>query len=76
MSSKVLVFFNSQPVRAIEVNDNDKTVECEYPNGEKATLNIMHAGVHSLTGDHLEIRVATDRELSSDDIMTAARKFI
>lgn len=75
MSAKVLVFFNSQPVRVIDRNASDKTVDCEYPNGEKATLNIMHAGIHSLTGDHLEIRVATDRELSSDDIMSAARKF-
>ena len=76
MTSKVLVFFNSQPVKAVDRNASDKSVDCEYPNGEKATLNIMHAGVHSLTGDHLEIRVATDRQLSSDDIMTAAQKFI
>lgn len=73
---KVLVFFNSQPVKAVESDTGDNTVECEYPNGEKTTLSIMFAGVHSLTGDHLAIRVAADRELSSEEIMNAAERFL
>lgn len=74
--SKVLVFFNSQPVKAVVSKMDEKTVECEYPNGEKTTLNIMYAGVRSLTGDHLAIRVAANRELSSDEIVNAAEKFL
>lgn len=74
--SKVLVFFNSQPVKAVESEMGKKIVECEYPNGEKAILNIMYAGIHSLTGDHLSIRVAADRELSSTEIVNAAQKFL
>jgi len=72
----VLVFFNSQPVMVQNVVKGVTTILREYPNGEQAHLKIMYAGVHSLTGDHTEFCVASDRELTSHDIVEAANRLL
>lgn len=72
----VLVFFNSQPVVVQKVVKGVTTILREYPNGEQTHLKIMYAGVHSLTGDHTEFCVASDRELTSQDIIEAANRLL
>ena len=47
----------------------------EYPNGEEVNLQIMSAGFPSLTGDHEVVYVASDRELTSQEILDAAQKY-
>lgn len=48
----------------------------EYPNGEVINLQIMSAGFPSLTGDHEVVYVASDRELTSQEILDAAQKYL
>lgn len=72
----VLVFFNRQPVEIQKVVYGTTSIRREYPNGEEAHLKIMHAGVHSLTGDHTEFSVASDRELTSQEIVDAANRLL
>ncbi|MCQ7061523.1 hypothetical protein MRO53_24155 [Escherichia coli] len=52
------------------------TILREYPNGEKAHLTVMSAGFPSLTGDHKVVYVASDRDVSSDEILEAASKLL
>ncbi|ECD7245121.1 hypothetical protein E5103_27835, partial [Salmonella enterica subsp. enterica serovar Florida] len=52
------------------------SIRQEYPNGEETHLRIMSAGFPSLTGDHGIVYVATDRELTSQEILDAARKYL
>lgn len=72
----VMVFFNRQPVVVVRVEDGTTTILREYPNGEETHLKIMYAGVHSLTGDHIEFCVASDREITSHEIVEAANKIL
>ena len=46
----------------------------EYPNGEKAHLQVMSAGFPSITGDHKIVYVASDRDVTSEEILEAASK--
>nr|WP_152039330.1 hypothetical protein [Enterobacter hormaechei] len=48
----------------------------QYPGGEEINLQIMSAGFPSLTGDHEVVYVASDRELTSQEIFDAARKYL
>ncbi|PPS47452.1 hypothetical protein [Citrobacter braakii] len=48
----------------------------EFPNGEKAHLSVMSAGFPSLTGDHKIVYVASDRDVSSEEILEAASKLL
>lgn len=68
----VLVFFDNKPVKLVNVTVPEKTVLCESVSGESVELDIMVAGIHSITGDHKKICVATDRELNPDEIVIAA----
>lgn len=72
----VLVFFNAEPVRVQKVVNDVTSVMRLYPSGEEAYLKIMLAGVHSLTGDHREFCVASDRELTSEEIIAAANRLL
>lgn len=72
----VLVFFNSQPVKVQKVKCGEDTILREYPNGEPAHLKIQYAGLHSITGDHSEFCVASDRELTSHEIVEAANRLL
>lgn len=76
LMKKVIVFFNAKPAAVVEVMPTITTILREYPNGEKAHLTVMSAGFPSLTGDHQIVNVATDRELSSEEILEAARKLM
>ncbi|WP_353614122.1 hypothetical protein [Mangrovibacter phragmitis] len=67
----VLVFFDNQPVKVVNVTAPEKTVLCECVSGEAVELDIMVAGIHSITGDHKKICIATDRELNPDEIVIA-----
>lgn len=73
---KVIVFFNAGPVVVVEVMPGITTLLREYPNGETIHLPVMSAGFPSLTGDHQIVHVASDRELASEEILEAARKFL
>jgi hypothetical protein len=73
---KVLVFFNVQPVEVVNTLKAVTTIKRSYPNGEEVHLQIMLAGIHSVTGDHTEIYVASDRELSPNDIVSAANSLL
>lgn len=73
---KVLVFFNAQPVEVIKTTKIVTTILRNYPNGEEIHLKIMRVGIHSITGDHNEIYVASDRELSSEEIISAVKRFL
>jgi len=76
MMKKVLVFFNAQSVEVVETTKAVTTIKRNYPNGEETHLKIMLAGIHSITGDHTEIYVASDRELSPDEIVSAANRLL
>ncbi|MCL5502153.1 hypothetical protein POH93_14405 [Phytobacter diazotrophicus] len=73
---KVLVFFNAQPVEVVETLKAVTTIQRICPDGKKAHLRIMQAGIHSVTGDHIAIYVAANREISSEEIVRAAQKFL
>lgn len=73
---KVLVFFNSQPVEVINVLKGVTSLTRNYPNGDEVSLKIMTTGRHSLTGDHVEICVASDRDLSHEEVVSAAKKYL
>lgn len=73
---KVLVFFNAQPVVVVETIKAVTTILRNYPNGEEIHLKIMRVGSYSITGDQTEIYVASDRELSSEEIVSAANRLL
>ncbi|MGQ2831549.1 hypothetical protein, partial [Leptospira interrogans] len=73
---KVLVFFNAQPVEVVQTVRAVTTLLRNYPNGEEIHLKIMRVGTHSITGDHTEIYVASDRELSTEEIISAANRLL
>ncbi|GLW38989.1 hypothetical protein M9782_16025 [Pectobacterium actinidiae] len=73
---KVLVFFNAEFCKVMTVLEDISSIRQEYPNGEETHLRIMTADIHSLTGDHGVIYVASDRELTSLEIFDAARKYL
>lgn len=73
---KVLVFFNAEPVSVLSVMRSVTSIRRIYPNGEEAHLRIMSAGFPSLTGDRQILHVASDREIASEEILEAAKKFI
>ncbi|EHG7584033.1 hypothetical protein OGY07_13115 [Citrobacter sp. Cs237] len=73
---KVLVFFNSEPAVVLSVMKGITTITREYPSGEKAHLSVMSAGFPSLTGDHKIVYVASDRNVSSEEILEVASKLL
>lgn len=73
---KVIVFFNAEPAITVSVMEGISTILRSYPGGEEVHLPIMSAGFPSLTGDHKVVYVASDRDLSSEEILAAARKFM
>lgn len=73
---KVIVFFNAEPCKVITVLKGITSIRKEYPNGEETHLQIMSAGFPSLTGDHDIVYVASDRELTSQEILDAAKKHL
>ena len=73
---KVIVFFNGKPSKIITVLKGVTSIREEYPNGDEINLQIMSAGFPSLTGDHEIIYVASDRELTSEEIFDAAKKYL
>lgn len=74
LMKKVIVFFNAEPATIVSVMKSISTILREYPNGEAAHLQIMSAGFPSLTGDHQVVYVASDKDLTSDEILATARK--
>lgn len=73
---KVIIFFNGKPSKVITVLKGVTSIREEYPNGEVINLQIMSAGFPSLTGDHEVVYVASDRELTSQEILDAAQKYL
>ncbi|EPG4957877.1 hypothetical protein VC623_02695 [Citrobacter amalonaticus] len=71
---KVIVFFNSESAVVVLVMKGITTIMREYPNGEKAHLQVMSAGFPSITGDHKIVYVASDRDVTSEEILEAASK--
>lgn len=73
---KVLVFFNSQQVEVVNVLKPVTAIIRNYPNGDEVSLRIMLTGIHSLTGDHVEICVASDRKLTKEEVINAMNKYL
>ncbi|MDY0921600.1 hypothetical protein [Leclercia sp. CFBP8987] len=73
---KILVFFNAEPCKVMTVLEGISSIRREYPNGDEAHLRIMSAGFPSLTGDHGVVYVDSDRQLTSQEILDAARKYL
>ena len=73
---KVIIFFNSKPGKVITVLKGVTSIRDLYTNGDGLKLPILSAGFPSLTGDHEVIYVASDRELTSQEILDAARKYL
>ncbi|WP_312995637.1 hypothetical protein [Leclercia sp.] len=73
---KVLVFFNSQQVEVVNVLKPVTAIIRNYPNGDEVSLRIMLTGIHSLTGDHVEICVASDQELTKEEVINAMNKYL
>lgn len=72
----VLVFFNNQPATLHKVINGVTTMLCEYPGGEVTHLNILYAGIHAVNGNHSAFCVASDRELTSQEIVEAANRLL
>lgn len=73
---KVIVFFNAQSAVVVQTLEGVTAIKRNYPNGEEIHLPISLAGIHSVTGDQIEIYVASDRELSPDEVVNAVNKFL
>ncbi|MCU6683848.1 hypothetical protein G7090_09075 [Leclercia sp. 29361] len=73
---KVLVFFNSQQVEVINVLKPVTSIIRNYPNGDEVSLKVMLTEIHSLTGDHIDIFVASDRELNKEEVISAVNKYL
>lgn len=73
---RVIVFFNLGPAVVMSLMDGVTSIRREYPNGQEVQLQIMSAGFPSLTGDSRVVHVASDRTLSSDEILEAANKLL
>lgn len=73
---RVIVFFNLGPAVVLSLMDGVTSIRREYPNGQEIQLQIMSAGFPSLTGDSMVVHVASDRTLSSDEILEAANKLL
>ena len=73
---RVIVFFNMCPAVVMSLMDGVTSIRREYPNGQEIQLQIMSAGFPSLTGDSMVVHVASDRTLSSDEILEAANKLL
>lgn len=73
---KVIVFFNSQPAVLQSVVQGVTLLRCEYEGGEETHLKILFAGIHLVSSSHVEIHVASDRELTSREIVDAANSLL
>lgn len=73
---RVIVFFNLAPAVVMSLMDGITSIRKAYPNGQEIQLPIMSAGFPSLTGDSMVVHVASDRTLSSDEILEAANKLL
>lgn len=72
----VIVFFNLEPAEVISVMRGVTSIGRNYPNGDGIQLPIMSAGFPSLTGDSKIVHIASDRTLTSDEILEAANKML
>jgi hypothetical protein len=68
----VIVFFNGKPGKVVTVQQATTSVRQEYPDGEEIHLQIMSAGFPS-NRDRSFVYVASDRELTSQKILDAAK---
>ncbi|WP_318356719.1 hypothetical protein [Enterobacter sp.] len=73
---KVLIFFNAEPVSVLSVMRSVTIIRRMYPNGEEAHLRVMSAGFPSLTGDRQTVYAASDREITSEELLEAAKRFL
>ncbi|MGK3131575.1 hypothetical protein [Pantoea sp. C8B4] len=73
---RVIVFFNLAPAVVMSLMDGVTSIRKAYPSGQEIQLQIMSAGFPSLTGDSMVVHVASDRTLSSDEILEAANKLL
>lgn len=73
---KVLVFFNSQPVEVIRTLKAVNTIRRQYPDGRERHLRIKLAGLHAVSQQHTEIYVASDKELSQDEVIKAVNQYL
>ncbi|MCU6671155.1 hypothetical protein M8013_20720 [Enterobacteriaceae bacterium H4N4] len=73
---KVIVFFNSQSAEVVRTLEGVTAIKRNYPNGEEVHLPISLAGIHSVTGDQIEIYVASDRELCLGEVENAVNNFL
>ncbi|WP_233469990.1 hypothetical protein [Enterobacter asburiae] len=69
-------FFDGKPGKVVTVQQGVTSVRQEYPDGGEIYLQIMSAGFPSLTGDRSFVYVASDRELTSQKILDAARNHL
>ncbi|MFI3039189.1 hypothetical protein ACH54D_20320 [Atlantibacter hermannii] len=73
---RILVFFNSQPIDVITTFKAVRIIRCEDPEGAEQYLPVKFAGVHSVGQKRTEIYVASEKKLTSDEIISAANKFL
>lgn len=69
-------FFDAESCKVMTVLEGITSIRKEYPNGEETHLRIMSAGFPSLTGDNGIIYIASDRELTPQEILDACRKYL
>ncbi|MDV7024431.1 hypothetical protein R4P48_17305 [Atlantibacter subterranea] len=69
---RILVFINSQPVEVIRTFKAVNIIRREQQGGMELHLPVRFAGIHYVGQRRTEIFVASDKELTSDEIITAA----
>lgn len=70
----VLVFFNSQPAELVRTIMAVTTIIRHYPDGREKKLRIASWLIPLETGEANEVFIAADRELSREDVISAARR--
>ncbi|PUX69203.1 hypothetical protein BS420_04565 [Cronobacter sakazakii] len=70
---RVLVFFNDEPATVLTVINGVTNIRRKYPSGKDVSLEILSTTFTSPTGSRV-IYVATDRELTYEEIRVASRK--
>lgn len=73
---KVIVFFNTEPVRAISLMDGVSRIYREYPNGEEVHLQVIRAAIPLAANDSQELYVAADRDVTPGEVLEAAKKLL
>lgn len=72
---RVVIFFNGEPVTTLSVMHGVTSIRCKDPSEQEVRLDILSATFPSVAGEEPKVLyVASDRDLTSEEIMSAHKK--